>query len=509
MNSDMENNTDSRVINTLRNTGVNIICQIANLAVSIVIPPLLIGTYGSVVNGLITTIKQIISYTSLVGAGISDSTIVSLYKPLRKKDNKSVSEIYKAVGKSFNKAGFIFSSISVVLAFLLPFIKNDGLPYYFITLMVLILSLSGASEFFFTGKFRALLTADQKVYVVNLAQTIGAVVGAVLTIILIELKTEILIVQLVATVAYVLRIIIMFSFVKKNYKFVDTAVEPDYSAISRRQAATVHQVTALIIFGSQSLFIAYFCGFAEASVFSIYNLIFAGLNTLLVTISSAVLGSMGNLIAEGNDEKVRDVYDLYEFGYNIIGFSCYATAVIMIVPFLILYVGGITDEQYIRTELVILFVTMGMSNCIRTPGVTMIAAKGHYKETQYRALIEMTICLVGQMLLVRQYGIAGVLIATTVAYSYRTVDIILYSHKWIMFDSPKKSLIRAIINIIVLVLVFFVNTFIEVTASGYLSWAFKAAVVLCISIIVFSGINALFNLNSVKQFKKYLMSFKR
>ena len=505
----MSKKTDSRFINTLRNTGVNIICQIANLAVSIVIPPLLIGTYGSVINGLITTIKQIISYTSLVGAGISDSTIVSLYRPLRKKDNNSVSKIYKAVGKSFNKAGLIFSSISVILAFLLPFIKNDGLPYFFITLMVLILSLSGASEFFFTGKFRALLTADQKVYVVNLAQTIGAVVGAILTIIFIKLKTEILIVQLIATIAYVLRIIIMFNFVKKNYTFIDKTVEPDYSAISRRQAATVHQVTALIIFGSQSLFIAYFCGFAEASVYSVYNLIFAGLNTLLVTISSAVLGSMGNLIAEGVDEKVKDVYDLYEFGYNIIGFSCYATAVIMIVPFLTLYVGNITDVQYIRTELVVLFVTMGMSNCIRTPGVTMIVAKGHYKETQYRALIEMTICLIGQMLLVKQYGIVGVLIATTVAYCYRTVDIILYSHKWIMFDSPKKSLIRAITNIFALVIVFLVNNVVEVTASGYLSWAVKSMIVLCITLFLFGVINALCNINTVKKVKRYLISFKR
>jgi O-antigen/teichoic acid export membrane protein len=494
---------DSRIFNTIRNTGVNAICQIANLAVSIIVPRLLISTYGSVVNGVISTIKQIISYISLVGAGISESTIVSLYEPILLHDRKKVSQIYNAVGKTFNRAGLIFSTLALALSFVLPLLKNDGLPYYFIMLMVVILSISGASEFFVVGKYRALLTADQRIYVVNIAQTLGTVIGAVLTIILIKLKVDILIVQLIASITYVLRILLLYKYVRREYCFLDKKEPPDYTAISRRGAATVHQIASLIIFGSQALFIAFECGYAEESVYSVYNMIFAGVNTLLATVSSAVLGSMGNLMAENNNEKVIRVFDSYEFIYNIFAFSCYATALIMITPFLSLYVGDVSDAHYIRTELVALFVVMGVMNCVRTPGGTIINAKGHYKETQYRALLEMSICLVGQFALVKKMGIVGVLVATILAYFYRTTDVIIYSHHKIMNDSAKRSFLRFSVNSIALIACYFFRGIVRININGYIAWTICATLVMLVSLVVFATINICLTYNTWKKCLNY------
>mgnify|MGYP003308041153 CR=1 FL=1 len=101
----------------------------------------------------------------------------------------------------------------------------------------------------------------------------------------------------------------------------------------------------------------------------------------------------------------------------------------MIIPFIKIYTAGITDANYIRREIVILFTVMGLLNCLRTPSATMINAKGHYNETKNRALIEMTICLIAQALLVTKLGIVGVLIGTIMAYLYRTLDVILYGNK--------------------------------------------------------------------------------
>lgn len=54
------------------------------------------------------------------------------------------------------------------------------------------------AEFFFIGKYRTLLIADQRSYVVNIAQIIMAVLSTALTIILIKINTNIVIVQLIA-----------------------------------------------------------------------------------------------------------------------------------------------------------------------------------------------------------------------------------------------------------------------------------------------------------------------
>ena len=46
------------------------------------------------------------------------------------------------------------------------------------------------------GKYRALLTADQKIYIVNVVQSIGLVLSLVATYILIKLDMNIVLVQL-------------------------------------------------------------------------------------------------------------------------------------------------------------------------------------------------------------------------------------------------------------------------------------------------------------------------
>lgn len=499
----MEERKQSRTVNTVLNVIINAICQITNYAVSFLIPPLLINTYGSVVNGLITTVKQVISYLSLVGAGISESTIVSLYKPLHEEDCLKISAIYNAIGKTFNRAGWVFSTLSVILAFILPLIKKDGMPYYFITCMVLILSIGGASEFFVAGKYRALITADQKVFVVNIAQTVGTVVGAALTILFVRLKVNVLIVQSIATITYVLRICLLFVYVRRRYYYLDKKIIPDYSAISRRRAATVHQMSYMVIFGSQPIFISYFCGFKEASVYSIYSMIFSGIMTLLNTFSSAVIASVGNLMEEDDVNHLRMVYKVFEYLFFTATYACFATALSMINSFLELYVGNISDTQYIRKELIVLFVCMGLMNCIRSPGLTMINAKGHYKETQTRALLEMGICIVGQLFLALPFGIVGVLIATILAFLYRTTDIIAYSHHRILLDSIKPTLGRLLVNTIPLIAIGYLSSRLSIIASNYMIWIVFASATFVVTTIVFGIIGYLYDVNTGKTAYKY------
>lgn len=495
----------SRTFNAIRNVIANMGYQIINTITNIILPPLIISKYGSVINGLVSTIKQIINYVQLVGAGISESTVVSLYKPLENQDSKKISAIYNASQKTFNKSGIIFSIISILIAFIYPIFISENLSYGFVVKIVIILALAGVSEFFAIGKYRTLLIADQKMYVVNMAQILGAITSTVLTIVMIKLDCSIIIVQLVATVTYICRIFVLYIYIHSNYRYLDSKVEPDYSAISKRKAATLHQISALIIFGSQTLFIANFCGLAEASVYSVYNLVFTGINTILSTISSAMLAGMGSLIATDNEEKVRKVYSIYEFGYYILVFTFYITAYITIIPFIKIYTNGISDVNYIRKELVILFSIMGLLNCLRTPGATMINAKGHYDETKNRAFIEMTICLLGQIIFVKHLGIVGVLIGTILAYLYRTIDVILYSNKKILNQNTLKTFSRIIINIVLMVIIVIILN-LNYEIDGFFKWIIYAGVIGIITIIITVLVNIIFDRKTAILGKEYIFN---
>lgn len=500
-----DNRQKSRTLFAIKNVIFNFGYQIVNTVTNILLPPLIISKYGSVINGLVSTIKQIMNYVQLVGAGISESTVVSLYKPLEEQNNKKISAIYNASSKTFNKSGIIFSIVSILVAFIYPIFISESLEYGFIVKIVIILAFAGVSEFFAIGKYRTLLIADQRMYIVNIAQIIGALASTALTILMIKLNCSIVLVQLVATIAYICRIFILYFYIHKKYKYLDKKEKPDFTAVSKRKAATLHQVASLIIFGSQTLFIANFCGLSEASVYSVYNLVFTGINTVLSTISSAMLAGMGSLMATDNDERVKKVYNLYEFGYYVLVFTVYITTFIMITPFIKIYTNGITDANYIRAELVILFTIMGLLNCLRTPGATMINAKGHYDETKNRALIEMTICLIGQAIFVYKFGIIGVLIGTILAYLYRTLDVIIYSNRKVLNNKTTKTFIRIVVNVILMCLMV---TFIKVNfkIDSYVTWIIYSIVTVIIAFVITSIINVIFDKEAVRFGKEYILN---
>lgn len=496
----------SRTFYAIKNMIFNFIYQVVNTITNVIIPPIIINKFGSTINGLISTTKQIMSYIQLVGAGISESTVVSLYKPIADNNSKKISEIFKASGKTFFKAGTFFSVLAIAIAFIYPLFVKENLEYNFIVKIFIVLSISGISEFFVIGKYRTLLIADQKAYIVNIAQIFGAIISTVLIIILIQLDIDIIMVQLVASLAYLCRIFVLCIYAKHNYKYIDKTCKPDYTAVSKRKDATIHQIASLIIFGSQTIFISNFCGLAEASVYSVYNLIFTGINTILSTVSSAMLAGMGNLLTTGDSEKIKKIFEIYEFLYYILVFIFYVTLYIMIVPFIKIYIGEATDVNYIRQELVILFTIMGILNCLRTPGGTMINAKGYYKETKNRALIEMTICLVLEVCLTWKLGIIGVLIATICAYLYRSLDVIIYSNKRILNRQISKTLKKIFINIFAIIIVILCMHF-SFDINGYLQWILYALITILVTSIMIILINVIFNKESAKETIVYMKNF--
>ena len=97
-----------RAKKTLKNLIFNLLQQVVAIVTNFIVPPLIIGRFGSAINGLVSTIKQIMQHAQLTGAGISSVSTYALYKPLAENDHKKISGIYNATNKMFIKAGNYF-----------------------------------------------------------------------------------------------------------------------------------------------------------------------------------------------------------------------------------------------------------------------------------------------------------------------------------------------------------------------------------------------------------------
>lgn len=424
----------------------------AVLALSgLIIPRFFTALYGSSMNGLVSSVNQFISYMCLVEAGVGAAGTVALYGPLAQKNYLQISEIVSAARAFYMRSGWIFIGLVAALVGFYPLIvQNQIADAGFVRMMIVILSLSGIVDYFILGKYRVLLMADQKGYVIYTIQIIGTILMTIASIVLIELECSALLVKGVASAIYVLRSIAVALYVKKRYPEVNFNAKPDMSAFKQRWSALLHQIVTLVVNNTAVILMTVMLpinGLAEVSVYNIYNLVGYAIANLLNSISNGVRSSFGQVMANNETEVLRKSYSSYEYIFFIFVFFCYICMGVLLYPFISLYSADFTDGVvYLRWPLVALFTAVGFIQSIRVPALTVLLAAGHYRETQGRAIAEATINFVVSLSLIRPLGIIGVLIGSLVSYLYRSADVILYTAKHFVPKSLKKSIVRLLRN---------------------------------------------------------------
>ena len=71
--------------------------QIVAMISGFVIPKIMLIFYGSEINGIVTSITQLISYLILLEAGLSGATVFSLYKPIAVHDTYGINRILNQI----------------------------------------------------------------------------------------------------------------------------------------------------------------------------------------------------------------------------------------------------------------------------------------------------------------------------------------------------------------------------------------------------------------------------
>ena len=78
---------------TLLNVAASLFMQIASVISALIVPRLILETFGSSTNGLVSSISQFLNYITLVEGGITGVISANLYKPLVDGDNKKLSSV--------------------------------------------------------------------------------------------------------------------------------------------------------------------------------------------------------------------------------------------------------------------------------------------------------------------------------------------------------------------------------------------------------------------------------
>ena len=474
-----------------KNMILAIISRVVTIITGIVVQRYILLTFGSVLNGLTSSITQVMSYLVLLEAGLGSASIQALYNPLAQNDWKKISGIITATGQEYKKISAVFVSCLFCVAIVLPFTTINEVEYSIAALLTLITGASSIASYILGGKYKALLNADRKVYILYYLDIMTTILSAILRIVALRVGMGIVIVQLLNLFTVGIKNLGYLVYVRNKYQNINYNAEPDIKSISKRWNVLIHSLSGIVVNHTDIIILTIFSSLKTVSLYSVYNMVFGQMSNMIqIVFTQAPQASFGRIFNQ-DKEKFKKLYLSYETFFTVLLFIVVAISFVMILPFIRIYTSGINDIQYVDSKLQVLFVLILLMNQLRVPAIMAINISGYFKETQRGAIIEAIINIVASLFLffVMDFGIYGLLLGTIISYLYRTLDVILFVYKKILRLNIVKFIKMLFINLICLAFSCYIfGVRYPVITNGVTSWLIMACIRGCvISMIFFIG----------------------
>ena len=435
---------------------------------------------------------QLFAYLSLAEAGIGALVLKEYYR-LFVDDNKEEICVYYTLSKRMlRKVCLVIMGIGIVLSFFLNYFANDNQLSlaYMQKIFVLFLAKSLVEYFMFSPRF--VLQADQKLYKINLQMNFYKILEGILETILIMVGISY---ASVLVMSLVLRIVMNFHLnriVFREYPWLREVKDTKQLKISGMHHVFIYKIVSVVHENVDLVLISSFVNPLSVIIYSNYKYITKYLNDMLYQVGSSITSSLGNLLNAEKNEQGFHTYEMINSMFYFMASFLTIALTFCINSFIEIWVGsGKLFEPVSLACMMFLF----FHGVVRRPQYILKDIFGLYKELQMVSVAEAVINLVLSFVLVQNYGITGVLIASvvaTLATNFWYFPLLLYRRifaKSLWLDVAKYILTSGV-TVGILALSFWLYP--SISSSGYIVWflqsAIYAIVVLIILFIVFYSV---------------------
>ena len=426
----IKNNNMSRTSNSIKMVIASTLCQVVVLVCGLILPPLLISQYGSEVNGLLNLVKQLMSYFGIVCLGLGVSAQVALYKPIADNDWKSINAILAAAKHFYNVSGLLFACLIFLSSAIVPFVVDSSIPTLDIVLVILITGIGSISEYVIISKYKVFLSANQKQYINSRITAEGILLNTIVSVLLIKCNCSIIVIQLGSSIVYLLRLLYTIRYVKKNYPLISFSAEkPALDKMQNRWSAFSYQLSLMIITLSPMIIVSIVASLSDASVFSVYFMVFSSLAMIAGIFSFGLQAPFGDIIAKNETKTLKKAFSSFEFLYSLILSICFCCGMLLMTSFVGSYIHNDDGVDYTRPWFSFLMCISFFVTNYRIPFTTLIEAKGLFKINNKYNLWEAVAFIACSIPMVHYWGIIGIAIAGVVTGIPRTLHYIIYCRK--------------------------------------------------------------------------------
>lgn len=480
------------------NVCYTLLLEIVTVISGLIVPRLIIGAFGSEVNGLIGSITSFVAYITLLQTGVGSAIKSALYKPLAEKNNEELCVIIKTSNVFFKKIAYITVIYIAILMIVFPIVIVNNFEWVYTASLVAIVGASTAAQYFLGITYQMLFEADQKSYVYSIVQIVTVILNMIFVIILVNLGCSVQLVKFSSAIFFVARPIVLGAYAKKIYK-INLDVLPNNSLINQRWDAFSQGIAYFIHSKTDIFVLTIFTSLKEVSIYTVYAMVTAGLSSIINSIDKSVRSAFGNIIACNEKNNLIRAFNSYNTLIHITATAFFSTASITVFAFVNVYISNISDANYYQPVFGLLLIAAEFIYCLRSPYNSIIYAAGKFKETKKSAGIEAIINIALSVILVSFFGLVGVAIGTFAAMMYRTISFVLYLKNEILELSIYSQLKRYLITVTVYVLTIYFFSKIKYSPANYLEWTIYAGIIFVLVILVTVSFNLLLDRDNTKK----------
>ena len=432
-----------RTSNSIKMVVASTLCQVVVLVCGLILPPLLISQYGSEVNGLLNLVKQMMSYFGIVCLGLGVSAQVALYKPIADNDWKGINAILAAAKHFYDVSGAMFAGFTFLSTAIVPYVIDSTIPTLDIVLVILITSIGSISEYVVISKYKVFLSANQKQYINSRITAEGILLNTVVSIFLIKCNCSIIIIQLGSSIVYLLRLLYTIRYVKRNYPLVSFSAEkPALDKMQNRWSAFSYQVSRMIISLSPMIIVSIVASLSDASVFSVYFMLFSSLGMIAGIFSSGLQAPFGDIIAKNETATLISAFASFEFLYILVLSICLCCGMLLMTSFVGSYIHNTDGINYILPWFSYLMCISFYIQNLRIPFTTLVEAKGLFKINNKYNILEAVAFIALSIPMVKCWGLDGIAISGIVSGLPRTAHYLFYCKQQFrdVINIPRTSL---------------------------------------------------------------------
>lgn len=421
-------NNDSRTKNSLKNVSFSLICQIIILVCSFISRTIFIKILGSSylgINGLFTNILSVLSMADL---GFDTAIVYSMYKPIANKDTKKISALMNFYKKIYLIIGSIIGIIGIALIPFLKYFVNlsteiDNISLYYV------LYLSNTVLTYFLANRVAIITADQKAYIIKKYTLFFKILQTILEIIILIIFKNFLLYLLIQILCTFFTNLYgtykakkMYPFLKQN-KLEKIEKKEKKKIFSDVKSMFVYKIGGIILNNTDNILISILVSTEMVGYYGNYTMIITAVTTMATLVFSSLTASIGNLNAKENTEKRINVFNKVDFLATWTYGFCSICMLVLINPFIELMWGKeYAINMLVPLAAIINFEIVGLLHPLRLYRETT----GVFREVKYifiwTSLLNLIFSIyLGNVFNTPEMKLFGIIIATAIARIMTTV----------------------------------------------------------------------------------------